>query len=156
MVVLNLVLLLTVMERESAASTGSGVSNREGVLEKMLEEEMTKRREAERTIEELQKQVQLLEKEVLRLRHVYKSKKDSASITTMDPQDTTLLPACNITCTENSQAALHAENDRLRQFVRRQSALIDVLRRQKVLLEASASITISARDFNKQLELHKV
>lgn len=51
---------------------------------------------------------------------------------------------------------LQAENDRLRGYIKRQNALIDVLRRQKILLEAASALTITAKDFGKDLELEKL
>ncbi|CBZ24155.1 conserved hypothetical protein [Leishmania mexicana MHOM/GT/2001/U1103] len=144
------------MEKESTGSTGSGAVNREVALEKILAEEVAKRCEAEREAEELRRQMQLLEAEVLDLRRARGAKKGFVLCTSAGHEGAAAPTARDADCTENGGSALHNEINRLRQCVKRQNALIDVLRRQKVLLEASAAINISVRDFNKQLEIHKV
>lgn len=55
----------------------------------------------------------------------------------------------------SDSTALKNENEKLRSYVKRQSALIDVLRRQKILLEASTALALTSKDFAKDLELEK-
>ncbi|CAC9452830.1 conserved hypothetical protein [Leishmania infantum JPCM5] len=144
------------MEKDSSGSTGSGAVNREGVLEKMLAEEVAKRHDAERAAEGLRRRMQLLEAEVLDLRQASDWKKGSVLCTAAGDDGTAVSTVGDEECADSSDSALKIENHRLREFVKRQNALIDVLRRQKVLLEASAAVNISVRDFDKQLEIHKV
>ncbi|CAG9569554.1 conserved hypothetical protein [Leishmania major strain Friedlin] len=144
------------MGKESTVPTGCGAVNREVVLERMLVEEVAKRDDAERAAEELRKQMQLLKAEALDLRQARDLTKGSVLCTAAAHEGTAVSTVRDAECAESRESALKGENHRLRQLVKRQNALIDVLRRQKVLLEASAAINISVRDFDKQLEIHKV
>ncbi|KAG5506540.1 hypothetical protein JIQ42_06792 [Leishmania sp. Namibia] len=144
------------MKNESAPPPGSGATDREAELEKMLEAEVAKRCEAERVAEGLRRELQLRERENLQLQNARGYENGSAVQASTVLKDTGFFPVRDAECRENGDFSSQFENHRLRQYIRRQSALIDVLRRQKVLLEASAALRISARDFNTKLELHKV
>ncbi|KAG5485983.1 hypothetical protein LSCM4_06689 [Leishmania orientalis] len=144
------------MKNESAPPPGSGATDREAELEKMLEAEVEKRCEAERVAEGLRRELQLREREDLKLQNARDYENGSAMQASTVLKGIGFFPVRNAECRENGDSSNQFENHRLRQYIRRQNALIDVLRRQKVLLEASAALRISERDFNKNLELHKV
>ncbi|GET86238.1 hypothetical protein, conserved [Leishmania tarentolae] len=150
------VFLFKPMLSENSGMIDSGAANREVVLEKKLAAEVAKRHEAERTAEDLRRQVELLKEELSVLRQSCEPEKGSNACRGSVHEEAGVLPDLGKDCTGNRDSGSKAENNRLRQTVKRQNALIDVLKRQKVLLEASTAINISIRDFNKQLEIHKV
>ncbi|KAG5484537.1 hypothetical protein CUR178_07128 [Leishmania enriettii] len=144
------------MKNESASPLRSGATDREAELEKMLEAEIAKRCEAERVAEGLRRELQLRKRQDLESQNARADENGSAVQASTVLKDTDFFRLSDAECRENGDSSNRFEDHRLRQYIRRQNALIDVLRRQKVLLEASAALRISERDFDKDLEIHKV
>ncbi|KAG5485435.1 hypothetical protein LSCM1_07519 [Leishmania martiniquensis] len=144
------------MMNESASAQESGGTDRERVLEKMLQDEIARRYVAESTAEGLRRQLKLQVREGTSPQQAVDFQNESVCETSRLDAGTDCSLVGEIEHRENDDASLQAENKRLRQYIRRQNALIDILRRQKVLLEASAAIAISERDFSRHLELHRV
>ncbi|KPA77410.1 hypothetical protein ABB37_06819 [Leptomonas pyrrhocoris] len=120
------------------------------MMENRLNEEISRRENAENDAAVLREKVNELSIKLA----AFSSSQEKEEVATAKADGAVL-------ATWNSQgssqvAILQAENQKLRHYVRRQNALIDVLSRQKVLLEASTALTISSKDFVKDLELEKV
>ncbi|KAG5510501.1 hypothetical protein JKF63_06798 [Porcisia hertigi] len=143
------------MNTESAEPPCGAATFHESTLEKQLEEEAEKRCDAEHMVEESQRKSEPLETEARSLRRGCSSQAGLTSRTSLVHEGSSLPLVTKTGGVESCESSLRAENSRLKQLVKRQSALIDVLRRQKVLLEASVALNISARDFNQYLELNK-
>lgn len=141
--------------QESSGVSDRGESDRVKDLENRLHKEIVKRESAESSAAALSRQVDALESRVLELNSkltnlqklvVAPGKASDAEKHAASRSDDEAV---------NEPANLKAENEQLRNYVKRQNALIDVLKRQKVLLEAASAISIAAKDFEKDLELQR-
>lgn len=64
-------------------------------------------------------------------------------------------PSADVAALQAKVRELQDENRALLNCVRKQNKLIDVLKRQKILLEAATLLDLSEREFDKYLELEK-
>lgn len=136
------------MEGENPENADSPVKESVRSDKSQLAEEARRRQDAERQLTELQAPLAAAQNEIARLKAELQSAVPHPG---PSPTHSTATPVAL-----GSEAALRNENARLRALVKRQNALIDVLRRQKLLLEVSEALNISMKDFDKGLELDKV
>ena len=122
-----------------------------GDMVAQLQEEVKRRTAAERNVAVLAGRVEELEKMLTTLPSSAEVGNSVDSVETRTNSTAVFAPSGN--AQPSQVAALLAENTKLRSYVKRQSALIDVLRRQKILLEAAAALTISSKEFCRDLEL---
>jgi hypothetical protein len=142
-------------QRTQSSSSDNGTSQFL-IIQKRLQEETALRLNAEKDASLLREAITELEKKL-------------ASALTASPETGKHISGVEGSATQKTRAvipseertegtelvSLKTENERLRNYIRRQNALIDILRRQKVLLEASTALSLTVKDFGKDLEIEK-
>lgn len=121
--------------------------------EKKSVEEEQKRIKLEKSLAVAEKSNESLRTEILFLQRQTKETRDKDTSVQKNRGDSEGSPSC--AGLNDQAAALKEENRELKVTVGRLKKLVDVLKRQKILLEANALLTVTERDLDGMLELDK-
>lgn len=124
-------------------------------LEKKLEKECQLRESLATMLSKAHDEITLLRGKlaIAESKEIQKNIKGSESSDNPAAQE---IDARTITSISDNEKLLREEVTRLSAHVRRQKRLIDILQRQKILLEAASVVDLTLKDFDSGLEIQKL
>lgn len=123
---------------------------------KKLTDEERKRQDAEQRLHIAEKTIVSQRKEILMLQRQLGSPRTAGSLRTEKVSSAPNSGKDDAVVDQERVHVLQQENADLLSCLKKQNRLIDVLKRQKILLEAGTLLALSEKEFSQHLELERV